>query len=292
MKAVIMAGGRGSRLLPLTKHLPKPMVPLLDRPVMEYIVELLATHGFRDIGVTLGYMPDPIRFHFGDGRKFGVHITYKEEPTPLGTAGGVKHIAHDYRETFVVMSGDALTDMNLTAALAAHRRSGAWATLVLSRVSCPRGYGVVSLQRDGAGRDGILRDGASRDGASRDGGLPDGAMRDGAIAEFIEKPQTWDEGRTYTVNTGVYILEPRILDYIPSDQPYDFGSQLFPRLLDMGAPLYGHVMDGYWSDIGTLLQYYQSQLDMIHGRVQVRLPTEIMEKLGVAEGLAEGASGA
>lgn len=254
MRAVIMAGGRGSRLLPLTRTLPKPMVPLLDRPVMEYIVELLADHGFRDIGITLGYMPGPIVSHFGDGRRFGVRINYKEEKTPLGTAGGVKHMADGFRDTFVIMSGDALTDMNLSAAVAAHRHSGALATLVLHTVRCPRGYGVVSLSRDSM------------------------------ITEFLEKPETWDEGMTYTVNTGAYILEPQVLDYIPSDQPYDFGSQLFPRLLELGAPLHGHVMDGYWSDIGTLMQYYQSQLDMIHGRVRVRLPDEIMETLGVFEG--------
>ncbi len=254
MRAVIMAGGRGSRLLPLTRNLPKPMVPLLDRPVMEYIVELLAAHGLCDIGVTLGYMPTPIRAHFGDGQRYGVRITYKEEEYPLGTAGGVKHIAGDARDSFVVVSGDALTDMNLSAALTAHRRSGAWATLVLSAVRCPRGYGVVTLDRESA------------------------------ITNFIEKPDTWDEAITYTVNTGVYILEPHVLDYIPSDRPYDFGSQLFPRLLDIGALLHGYVMDGYWSDIGTLMQYYQSQLDMIHGRVRVRLPDEIMEKLAVVEG--------
>jgi NDP-sugar pyrophosphorylase family protein len=246
MRAVIMAGGRGSRLMPLTRNVPKPMVPLLDRPVMEYIVELLAAHDIRDIAVTLGYLPDSIRSYFGDGSRFGVRMTYKEEQSTLGTAGGVKHFADVLDDTFVVMSGDALTDMDLTAALSAHRASGAWATLVLSAVACPRGYGVVTLDREGF------------------------------ISEFIEKPQTWDEGRIYTVNTGVYILEPCVLDHIPPDQPYDFACQLFPQLLSSGGQLYGHVSDGYWSDIGTLQQYYQSQLDIIHGRVRVRLPVELL----------------
>ncbi|MCL6515563.1 nucleotidyltransferase family protein [Alicyclobacillus sp.] len=249
MRAVIMAGGRGSRLMPLTRTVPKPMVPLLDRPVMEYIVELLARHGFHEIDVTLGYLPDAIRRHFGDGRQFGVRMTYHVESIPLGTAGGVKRAASGFADAFLVMSADALTDMDLGQAMAAHRASGAWATLVLATVPCPLGYGVVDLSVDGF------------------------------VEAFVEKPSTWTEGRLYTVNTGVYILEPSILAFIPDGEPYDFGRQLFPRLLEAGIPLYGHVAGGYWSDIGTLQQYYQSQLDMLHGRVQVRLPKEVRSLL-------------
>jgi len=251
MRAVIMAGGRGSRLLPLTRKLPKPMVPLLGKPVMEYIVELLADHDIRDIAVTLGHLSDPIVRHFGDGSPFGVRMTYKQEQAPLGTAGGVKHIADGFDEPFVVISGDALTDMDITAARSAHRTSGALVTLVLARVTCPRGYGVVSV--DPAGW----------------------------IQAFIEKPLTWEEGRSYTINTGIYILDPCALAHIPAGQPYDFGCQLFPHLLQLGAPLHGYVTDRYWSDIGTLQQYYQSQLDMIDGRVQVRLPAELVAETAV-----------
>lgn len=245
MKAVIMAGGRGTRLRPLTRRLPKPMLQLLDRPTMEYIIELLATHQFRDITVTVCYMADAIRQYFGDGSEWGVKIQYQEEPMPLGTAGGVKFMAPQLADTFIVLSGDGLTDFNLTEAVRVHRSTGAIATLLLTKVHCPIGYGVVDIGEDGH------------------------------VRRFIEKPKSWVEGETYYINTGIYILEPEILDYIPADQPFDFGRELFPLLLQLGLPVFGYEPDGYWSDVGTLHQYYQSQIDMINGLVRVNLPPEV-----------------
>lgn len=212
---------------------------------MEYIIELLADHQFDDIAVTVCYLADAIRAYFGDGSDWGVKIQYQEEPSPLGTAGGVKFMATQLDDTFIVMSGDGLTDFNLTDALQVHRQTGAIATLLLTKVQCPLGYGVVDLSTDGR------------------------------VQRFIEKPKTWLEGESYYINTGIYILEPTIVDYIPANRPFDFGHELFPLLLQLGLPVFGYEPDGYWSDVGTLHQYYQSQIDMIIGRVRVNLPPEV-----------------
>lgn len=245
MKAVIMAGGKGTRLRPLTQGMPKPMLKLLHRPTLEYIVELLSIHGITDIAMTLCYLPETIRDHFGDGEDFGVHIHYLEEKTPLGTAGGVKQMDWFLDETFVVMSGDGLMDFDLYEAIAEHRQSQALATMLLKRIECPKGYGVVEINDYGR------------------------------ISKFVEKPPTWIEGVPYLVNTGVYILEPEVFDFIPSGIAYDFAKDLFPSLLQLGIPLYGVEVTGYWSDVGTLQQYYQTQLDMVHGHVKVNLPEEL-----------------
>lgn len=249
MKAIIMAGGMGTRLQPLTKRIPKPMVPLLDRPVMEYIVELLRHHGISDIAVTLGYKPEAIRQHFQDGCDFGVRISYAVEEFPLGTAGGVKNLESYLNQPFVVMSGDGLTDFDLGEAMKVHRAHGGLATLLLTTVACPKGYGVVKVDDRGY------------------------------IEQFVEKPESWIDGIPYLINTGIYILDPAILHFIPSGVAYDFGRELFPKLLKSGIPLYGHVASGYWSDIGTLHQYYQTQLDMVSGRVNVRMPDEVRPAL-------------
>jgi NDP-sugar pyrophosphorylase family protein len=245
MKAVIMAGGKGTRLYPLTRHVPKPMVPLLDRPVLEYIVEWLAKHGSRDLLVTTCHLSHLVKEYFGAGERWNVSIRYSDEEQPLGTAGGVKLISSQLQDTFVVVSGDGLSDFDLSYALTAHRRSQAMVTMLLTRVQCPQGYGVV------------VRD------------------RFDNVIEFVEKPTTWDTRKMYWVNTGMYILEPEILDYVPDGQSYDFGKELFPKLLRQGVTIKGLQMNGYWSDIGTLRQYYQTQLDMIEGRVNVSLPIEI-----------------
>ncbi|QSO50782.1 nucleotidyltransferase family protein [Alicyclobacillus curvatus] len=246
MHAVIMAGGRGTRLQPLTTRVPKPMLQLLDRPMMEYIVELLAMHNVRDITVTVCYLPEAIREYFGDGSKWGVSIRYQEEPSPLGTAGGVKFAVRDIKDCLLVMSGDGLTDFNLSEAISVHKQRGAAATILLKKVQCPLGYGVVDVTEHGK----ILR--------------------------FVEKPKTWTLGSAYRINTGIYILEPCVLDYIPADRPFDFGHELFPLLLQQGVPLFGYEAEGYWSDVGTLEQYYRSQLDMIQGQVRLNLPIEAL----------------
>lgn len=238
MKAVIMAGGQGTRLRPLTNRMPKPMVPLLDRPCMEYIIDLLKKHGITEIAVTLQYLPQVIQQHFGDGSSSGVRLHYFEETAPLGTAGSVKNASDFLDETFLVISGDALTDFDLTSAIQHHREYKALATMVLTQVDDPTRFGVVTTDEQGR------------------------------VTRFQEKP-SWDEVFSNTVNTGIYILEPQILGFFESDVVYDFGKQLFPDLLEQGIPLYGYVGQGYWSDIGTPEQYRETQIDMIYGRVDV-----------------------
>lgn len=241
MKAVIMAGGKGTRLRPLTCAIPKPMVPLLGKPVMAYGIELLKRHGIRDIAVTLQHLPDAIRNHFEDGAAYGVHLHYFEEETPLGTAGSVKNAEAFLDETFVVVSGDALTDFDLEPAIRFHRARGAVATIVLTHVENPLEYGVVITDADGR------------------------------IRRFLEKPG-WGEVFSDKVNTGIYILEPCIFSFYEKNREFDFSKDLFPLLMARGEPLYGYVAEGYWSDIGNLAQYRQAQFDLLDGKVNVTLP--------------------
>lgn len=245
LKAVIMAGGQGSRLRPLTCHLPKPMVPLLDRPCMEYIIELLRRHGITEIAVTLQYLPQVIKKYFGDGTEYGVHLHYFEETTPLGTAGSVKNAERFLDETFLVISGDGLTDFNLSEAISFHKHKQALGTLVLTKVEVPLEYGVVMIREDGK------------------------------IYRFLEKP-SWSEVFSDTVNTGIYILEPEILGLFRKEQQIDFSKDLFPLVLKEKKPLYGHVAKGYWSDIGTLAQYRQTQFDMLTGQVNIQIAGDMI----------------
>ncbi|MBR2569473.1 MAG: nucleotidyltransferase family protein, partial [Paenibacillus sp.] len=238
MKAVIMAGGKGTRLRPLTLNTPKPMVPLLNRPCMEYIIELLKRHDIHQIAVTVQYLPEVIRNHFGDGSAYGVELYYAEEDTPLGTAGSIKNAAEFLDETFIVISGDALTDFNLRQAIDYHKDKDALATMVLTQVDSPLEYGVVMTDESGR------------------------------VTRFLEKP-SWSEVFSDTVNTGIYVLEPEILDWIPANCSYDFSLNLFPELLSNNKALYGYVAEGYWSDIGNLQQYRKSQFDMLDGHVHV-----------------------
>jgi mannose-1-phosphate guanylyltransferase/phosphomannomutase len=246
MKAVIMAGGKGTRLYPLTRRIPKPMMPLLDRPVMEYMIDLLHRNGIREVGVSLGHLPDSIRMYFGDGSRFLVRMTYAIEKSPLGTAGGIKNFQDFLDEPFVVASGDGVTDINLQEAIDAHKQNGALVTIILTQVTNPTGFGVVVT--DDTGR----------------------------VVHFIEKPTTWDASTMYYANTGIYIMEPEVLSFIPRDRPYDFGHELFPRLLQLGMPIYGHHATGYWSDIGTLQQYYQTQLDLLSGKIHLPLSEDVL----------------
>jgi mannose-1-phosphate guanylyltransferase / phosphomannomutase len=241
MRAVVMAGGEGTRLRPLTSNQPKPMVPICNKPCMEHIVELLKRHGIEDIVVTLAFLPKAIRGYFGDGSALGVNISYSVEQVPLGTAGSVKNAEAHLHERFIVISGDALTDFDLTAIIAEHERRGALATLVLKRVENPLEFGVV-----------VIND-------------------EGGIERFLEKP-TWGQVFSDTVNTGIYVLEPEIFEHIPADQSYDFSQELFPKLLEMGRPLFGTVAEGYWQDVGSLAQYLVANRDVLDGKVQASIP--------------------
>ena len=241
MKAVVMAGGEGTRLRPLTSNRPKPMVPVVGRPVMEHILELLRRHGISQVIVTVQYLSAQIEDYFGDGSDFGMEVSYSVEPEPLGTAGSVRRCAAELDETFLVISGDALTDIDLGRVVDLHRRRDSWVTLALARVADPLEFGVVIT--DAGGR----------------------------VQRFLEKPG-WGEVFSDTINTGIYVIEPKALAEVPAEGPYDFSKELFPKLMAAGAPLYGCTVDGYWCDIGNLRQYMQANEDALHGRVRLTLP--------------------
>ncbi len=205
MKAVVMAGGEGSRLRPLTINRPKPMVPLVDRPVMEHIIELLKLNGITEIVVTIQYLANVIQDHFGDGSAFGVHIDYSLEEQPLGTAGSVKNAEHLLKEPFLVISGDALTDFNLSQIIEFHNASGAMATLTLTRVPNPLEYGVIIVNEQGQ------------------------------VRQFLEKP-SWGEVFSDTVNTGIYVLDPEVFKYIERGKVTDWSKDIFPHMLTQGRP--------------------------------------------------------
>ena len=237
MKAVIMAGGEGTRLRPVTCDLPKPMVQVLGKPVMEYAIELLKKHGITDIAVTLHYLPDVIRNWFGDGSTRGVNMQYFVEDTPLGTAGSVRAAREFLDEPFIVISGDALTDIDLSGAMDFHRRKKADVTLVLKSVETPVEFGVVI------------------------------AGEDGQIERFMEKP-AWRDVFSDTVNTGIYIIEPQVMDRIAAGVKADFAKDLFPSLMKDGARMFGYITDGYWCDIGNPAQYAMAQFDILDGKVR------------------------
>lgn len=247
MKAIIMAGGEGSRLRPLTCDLPKPMVPIMNKPIMEHIIDLLKSHGITEIGVTLMYLPQKIKDYFGNGSSFGVKLHYFTEDTPLGTAGSVKNAESFLDETFIVISGDSLTNMNLFDAIEYHNKKASKATLVLTKVDVPLEYGVVITDKTGS------------------------------ITGFLEKP-SWGEVFSDTVNTGTYILEPEVLKYFEKDKKFDFSQDLFPILLENKEPMFGHVMYDYWCDIGDLRAYLQAHYDVFEGKLLLKIEEEEIRK--------------
>ncbi|MGZ4754621.1 MAG: sugar phosphate nucleotidyltransferase [Acidimicrobiia bacterium] len=240
MKAVILAGGEGTRLRPLTSNQPKPMMPVANRPMMEHIVRLLAEHGFDDIVVTVAFLANHIRTYFGDGSDFGVRMRYATEDSPLGTAGSVRNAADELDETFLVISGDVLTDIDLSAFVKAHRSTGAAGSIALKRVDDPVEFGIV-----------ITHD-------------------DGSIERFLEKP-TWGQVFSDTINTGIYVLEPEVFDFIPKGEIVDFSGDVFPAVLKRGKPLFGYVAEGYWEDVGTLEAYLRAHQDILDGKVNLEI---------------------
>ncbi len=255
MKAVVMAGGEGSRLRPLTSRRPKPLAPIANKPVMHHIVDLLTQHGITEIVATLHYLADEIETYFGDGSALGVSMQYVVEDTPLGTAGAVK-MAEELLGggTFVIISGDAMTDVDLTALVDAHRRAGNVATIALWRVNNPLEFGVVITDDDGR------------------------------ITRFLEKP-SWGEVFSDTINTGIYVLEPEIFAYMEPGKNYDFSKDIFPLLLRDGKRLGGHVISDYWADVGNLQQYQQANYDALTGTVRTLRPrNQIGESVWIGEG--------
>lgn len=254
MKAVILAGGEGTRLRPLTSNQPKPMLPMVNRPMLEHIVELLARHGFDDIVVTVAFLATQIRNYFGDGSDFGVRMRYASEDSPLGTAGSVRNAADELDDTFLVISGDVLTDIDLSAFVAAHREAGAFGSIALKRVEDPVEFGIVITRSDDS------------------------------IERFLEKP-TWGQVFSDTINTGIYVLEPEVFDFIPEGEVVDFSGDVFPAVLERGKPLLGRVVEGYWEDVGTLEAYGRAHTDILDGRVQVGIDGfELSEGVWIGEG--------
>ena len=241
MKAVVMAGGEGSRLRPLTSSMPKPLVPVAGRPIMEHILLHLRRHQLRDVVATVQYMGASIRNYFGDGSEQGVALTYSVEDSPLGTAGSVMLARAQLNETFVVISGDSLTDIDLGAAARFHRERKALATIVLKPVPNPLEYGVVVVDEGGA------------------------------VQRFIEKP-SWGEVISDLANTGIYILDPAVFEFFRPGEVTDWSGDVFPKLLKEGEHVFGWIADGYWEDVGSHPAYVKANFDCLEGRVKVQLP--------------------
>ncbi len=234
-----MAGGFGSRLYPLTVARPKPMIPLINKPVLAHILNLLKRHGFSDVVITVRYLASQIQEYFGDGTQYGLTIHYGEEEAPLGTAGGVKNAQHFLDDQpFLVISGDALTDINLTKLIQFHRERRALATMALKEVKKPCEYGVVLTARDGR------------------------------ITHYYEKPDC-EQAASHTVNTGIYVLEPEVLNALQTNTTYDFSNDVFPRFLQDNARFFGHKARGYWRDIGTIHSYMEATADALTGKINV-----------------------
>ena len=244
MKAMVLAAGKGTRLLPLTGEVPKPLAPVANVPIIEHIFELLATHGVGEAYVNVYYMADALLEAYGEETLVnGMGVRLSREERLLGTAGGVKRLARHFDETFVVISGDALTDIDVRDLVTFHKGKGALATMALKRVRDTSGFGVVEVDEEGN------------------------------IGGFQEKPDP-REAVSNLANTGIYVLEPRALEYIPQDTFFDFAKDVFPRFLEAGERFVGYQEDFYWSDIGTLQAYRQAQYDALSGRVDIGVPGE------------------
>lgn len=258
MKGVIMAGGFGTRLRPLTCNIPKPMVPIVNIPVMEHIVKLLKKYKITEIVAILYYQPEIIRKYFEDGGKFGVSITYVSASEDYGTAGSVKN-SQKYleNEPFIIISGDVLTDFNLNLAIDFHQDRKSLATITLTRVTNPLAFGIVIIDERGK------------------------------IIKFLEKP-SWGEVFSDTINTGIYILQPEIFEHIPKEKEYDFSKDLFPSILAKEKELYGYIAKGYWKDIGNLEEYQQAHYDIFKGKVLIDILGKRLNFIGKEVWVDEG----
>jgi mannose-1-phosphate guanylyltransferase len=244
VKAMVMAAGLGTRLRPLTHVLPKPMVPIANRPVLHHLLNLLARHDIHQVGINIHAFPDLIQRYFGDGSALGLEIRWSEEKELLGTAGGTKKLGDFWgNETILITSGDGLHDVDVTALVGHHRRTGGLATLAVKPVDDPSAYGVVILDRDTR------------------------------IKGFQEKPNR-DEARSDLANCGVYVIEPELLERVPPDTFYDFGQDVWPALVAAGEAVYGYTTMAYWNDVGGLDELRNSILDAVGGRVRLEIPGE------------------
>lgn len=229
MKGIILAAGLGKRLRPFTKNLPKPMLSVGGRPIVVYTIRLFKKFGIKDVIINLHYKPEAIINYLRDGKKLGVRITYSYEPVLLGTAGAVKNVAHLLRKTFIVAYGDTLRNINISGALKAHKEKRADLTIALYKAGDSQGCGIVNLRSNNS------------------------------ISRFVEKPRGIKDISHRYANSGFYIIEPKILDYIPSGKPYDFSTQLFPFLIKRGFRIYGYPTDSYLLDIGSRRSYAKAK---------------------------------
>jgi len=250
-----MAGGEGTRLRPMTTNQPKPLLPVVNKPIMEHVLRLLKKHGITETVITVQFLAALIRNYFGDGDELGMQLSYATEETPLGTAGSVKNAEEVLKdEPFIVISGDALTDIDLTDLIDFHKRRGAMVTVALKSVSDPLEFGIVITDENGQ------------------------------IERFLEKP-TWGQVFSDTVNTGIYVMEPEVLSYVEEGVSVDWSSDVFPKLLKAGAKLFGYVADGYWEDVGTHESYLQAQADVLSRKVDVEIDGfEVSPGVFVGEG--------
>ena len=244
MKAIVLAAGKGTRLFPLTGQIPKPLALVIDVPIIQHIFDLLARHGISDAYCNVHYLADALLEAYGEkSRVNGMAVHLEREKKLTGTAGGVKHLVRNVDDTFVVISGDALTDVNLTELVSFHKERKALATIALRRVYDTSEFGVVELDQEGN------------------------------ILGFQEKPDP-KEALSTLANTGIYVFEPRVLEYIPENTFFDFARDVFPKFLENGERFVGYQGDFYWSDIGTLQAYRQAHYDVLSSRVKVNVPGE------------------
>jgi mannose-1-phosphate guanylyltransferase len=254
VQAVILVGGEGTRLRPLTSTVPKPVVPLVDRPFLAYMLEWLKRHGIEDIVLAMGYLPTAVRNVLGDGSAYGVRLRYVEEPDPRGTAGALKFAESLLEERFLMLNGDVLSDIDLSAQIAQHEATGATGTLALVPVEDPSAYGLVRLDEDNA------------------------------VREFVEKPSS-DQIDTNLISAGAYVLERSILDLVPPDKNVSIEREIWPQLV--GAGLYGFPADAYWLDIGTPERYLQGTFDIIEGNVKTAVRDDLGDSFRSVEPSAE-----
>jgi mannose-1-phosphate guanylyltransferase/phosphomannomutase len=240
MKAVVMAGGQGTRLRPLTSNQPKPMLPIVGKPMMQHILALARRHGITEVVTTVQFLASVVRNYFGDGSDQGMSLTYVTEQEPLGTAGSVKNAEALLDDRFLVLSGDSLTDVDLTELVEFHEKSGAAVTVTLKRVENPLDFGIVITGEDGR------------------------------VERFLEKPG-WGEVFSDTINTGIYVVEREVLDHVPEGSEFDFSNDLFPLLLDKGLPVYGYVTDRHWTDVGNLEAYLRAHWEVLDHQVEVEI---------------------
>ena len=247
MKALILIGGLGTRLRPLTCNKPKPLMPIVNKPFLYYQLKLIRDHGIKDVIFCVSYLPKSFKRHFGDGRKMGLRISYVYEKIPLGTGGAIKNARRFIDQPVVVFNGDILTDISITHMKKFHQKNKAGVTIALTRVKDPTAYGLIETNKKGK------------------------------IESFLEKP-SWDEVTCNTINAGTYIFQPEMLDFIPKGVNYSVERGLFPSLLKHKIPLYGCVYKGYWIDVGTTDSYLQAHFDILNGKMHYPLSGKKIRK--------------